>query len=231
MSIINIFTDGSSLIRHNKYESSSGSIILIDGISVIELGMYHENGTNSIGEIYAIVQALDRLTYIINQNPQLHDSEINIYSDSEYVINSINKWIYGWMKQGFNNFWYGASGKPVMYQNIFKYIYSTYISKDRDKLIGNQIKFYHMRGHVNEKVKIDTAYNSFNSKNSCSISLEEFKYLVSKNHDVDKLCESVRLGKLLYYEKVYNQELYKIDLHTRYLRDNHQLIKSRIDRR
>lgn len=57
------------------------------------------NGTNNIGELLALINALEA-------HP---DTALHLQLDSQYVLNSATKWIPGWKRKG----WKTASGKPV----------------------------------------------------------------------------------------------------------------------
>ena len=51
--------------------------------------------TNNRMELLAVIVALKKL--------KTSDNEVHIYTDSKYVSEAINqKWIYGWVKKGFN---------------------------------------------------------------------------------------------------------------------------------
>ena len=100
--MINIHTDGSCI--HNA--NVSGSAIGPGGYAAIlfkddhhtpfhTITGGHEATTNNIMEIGA---ALESLKYLDSNH--LHDT-VTIYSDSQYVINSINTWLKGWEQNNF----------------------------------------------------------------------------------------------------------------------------------
>ena len=133
--MIYIFTDGSSLIHDNKYEASSAIIAIDeDGNEVLRQGTYHINGTNSLGELYAMLMALkfsNRLNKLKIRNC--------IISDSEYIVKSLTKWIYKWA----TNNWIGSKGEEIKFSDIFKDIYDKYIITR--KILLSPI--YHMTSH------------------------------------------------------------------------------------
>ena len=204
-----LVTDGSSLIEKKKYESSSACSIYIDNKHICDLGVYHRNGTNSLGELYSILLGLSRLEEIINDNSELSNSEIILLSDSEYVVKSLNSYIHGWISQGFENDWKTSKGTKVSYQYIFKYIWNEYHSSGNSLsyFIGNcPIHICHMRGHIGEKVDKDYAYNKFIKNNKIDISIETFNNFIDYNHHVDDLANKIRLGKNIYYERSYDKK-------------------------
>src|SRR5699024_5809157 len=60
-----------------------------------------DNSTNNRGELSAVLKILEATQHTT------HD--LNILADSQYVINSITKWMPGWKHKG----WKKSDGKPV----------------------------------------------------------------------------------------------------------------------
>ncbi|MDO5722110.1 MAG: ribonuclease H [Actinomycetaceae bacterium] len=86
------------------------------------------SGTNNIGELSAVL-ALLRAT--------AHTGEdLLIYCDSQYVINSMTKWIHGWKRNG----WRTASKKPVANADLIRAIDA--------ELRGRVVRFEWVRGHA-----------------------------------------------------------------------------------
>ena len=65
------------------------------------------NTTNNKMELTAVIEGLKTL-----QNK----SEVTVVTDSQYVKNGINQWIYKWKKNG----WKTASKKPVKNKDLWK---------------------------------------------------------------------------------------------------------------
>ena len=54
-----------------------------------------KNTTNNEMELTAVIEGLKMLKF---------PCDVEVYSDSAYVVNAFNqKWIYGWMKNGWKN--------------------------------------------------------------------------------------------------------------------------------
>ncbi len=88
---INIYTDGSS--RGNPGPGGYGAILLF-GSHRKELSQGFRLTTNNRMELLAVIEGLKAITK--NGIP------IRIYSDSQYVVNSIEKgWLNTWMKTNF----------------------------------------------------------------------------------------------------------------------------------
>lgn len=133
-----IFTDGSSL--GNPGPGGWGALLIQKQIGeIIELGGSKEKTTNNEMELAAILSAL---SYALDNSNTIH-----LFTDSQYGINGITKWIHGWKKNG----WKTKNGDDV--KNAFYF-------KNIDSLLGergrNTVHFHHVAGHVgipgNERV-------------------------------------------------------------------------------
>lgn len=88
---ITIYTDGSSL--GNPGPGGYGAVLLA-GPHRREMSQGYQLTTNNRMELLAVIVALEAL--------KRDGLDVTIYSDSKYVIDSVQKgWIYGWMRKGF----------------------------------------------------------------------------------------------------------------------------------
>lgn len=87
------------------------------------------HGTNNQGELMAVLDLLRATAHL----PQ---EDLRILCDSQYVINSITKWMPGWKRKG----WRKADGKPVLNVEILKEL-------DRE-LAGRKYTFEWVKGHA-----------------------------------------------------------------------------------
>jgi ribonuclease HI len=87
------------------------------------------HGTNNQGELMAVLDLFRSTAHI----PQEH---LRILCDSQYVINSVTKWMPGWKRKG----WRKADGKPVLNVDLLKEI-------DRE-LVGRKYTFEWVKGHA-----------------------------------------------------------------------------------
>ncbi len=88
---VKIYTDGSS--RGNPGPGGYGALLL-SGNHVKEISKGFRKTTNNRMELMAVIAALQTL--------KRHDLPVFIYSDSQYVVNSIEKkWLDNWMKTDF----------------------------------------------------------------------------------------------------------------------------------
>ena len=89
MAKITIYTDGSS--RGNPGRGGYGSV-LISGNHRKEISDGFKFTTNNRMELLAVIAALECL--------KSNGHDVTIYSDSQYVVNSIEKgWLFNWVKK------------------------------------------------------------------------------------------------------------------------------------
>ena len=87
------------------------------------------HGTNNQGELMAVLD-------LFRATAHLPEEDLRILCDSQYVINSITKWMPGWKRKG----WRKADGKPVLNVELLKEI-------DR-AMAGRKYTFEWVRGHA-----------------------------------------------------------------------------------
>ena len=123
-----IYTDGAC--SGNPGPGGWGSILMYkDKIKEISGGM--KDTTNNVMELTAVIEALKLLKFNCN---------VKLYSDSAYVVNAFNqKWIYGWMKNG----WKNSNKEPVKNKELWEELYS--LTKMHN---GEFIK---VKGHADNK--------------------------------------------------------------------------------
>ena len=91
MKQINIYTDGSSL--GNPGRGGWCALLRYNDTEKILKGSQRE-ATNNQMELRAVIEALRVLK---------QPCEIRLFSDSSYVVNAINQWLFGWIKKDFKN--------------------------------------------------------------------------------------------------------------------------------
>lgn len=108
--MIIIYTDGSS--RGNPGPGGWGAIIGTEK-EVIEIGGREDHTTNNRMELTACIKALEEI------KKESLGNEIEIHSDSSYVVKGITEWVFNWKKKG----WRTANKKPVenkdLWENLF----------------------------------------------------------------------------------------------------------------
>lgn len=87
-----------------------------------------EHGTNNMGELMAVLSLLEATAD--------ESRRLRILCDSQYVINSVTKWMAGWKRKG----WKKGDGKPVQNVELMKAI---------DKAMqGRDVRFEWVKGHA-----------------------------------------------------------------------------------
>lgn len=121
--IINIYTDGAC--SGNPGPGGWGAYIDNAGL-VTELSGREEDTTNNRMELKAVIEALNSFTSKTN---------LNLYTDSKYVMDGSSKWIENWKKNG----WKTAQKKVVKNQDLWI---------ELDKLVHfHQIHWVWVKGH------------------------------------------------------------------------------------
>ena len=85
------------------------------------------HGTNNMGELTAVLDLLRQTAGL--------DDDLLIYCDSQYVINSLTKWLPGWKRKN----WRKGDGKPVLNVEIMKAL--------DEALQGRRVRFEWVKGH------------------------------------------------------------------------------------
>jgi len=125
--IQNIYTDGAC--TGNQGPGGWGVVIYFNDGSIHEMGEASPQTTNNRMEMQAAIAALKYLQANRQQEP------ITLYTDSEYLINCVTKWVKSWKNKG----WVKADGKPVLNQDLLAIL---------DELNSRQVKWQHVRGHA-----------------------------------------------------------------------------------
>ena len=128
MDNIILYTDGAC--SGNPGPGGWGAVLIFNGIEK-ELSGANPNTTNNVMEITAVIEGLKALKRPCN---------VNIYSDSAYVVNCFEKnWINNWIK----NNWVNSKKDPVKNKELWLELYNlTKIHK---------VTFNKVKGHSNVK--------------------------------------------------------------------------------
>lgn len=144
---INVFTDGSTLNNQSK-ELRKGGVGVWFGendsrnISIPLTDNFGTKITNQVAELIACTLAIDTIL----STEKIGKKTINIYTDSMYIVNSINTWAKNWEK----NNWKKKDGKTI--ENLFEIKKLYYYS------LNLKVKFIHVRSHQKEPSKTDPKY-------------------------------------------------------------------------
>jgi ribonuclease HI len=86
------------------------------------------HATNNQGELTAVLELFRATAHV--------DDELLVVCDSQYVINSVTKWMPGWKRKG----WRKADGKPVMNVDLLKELDAA--------IAGRRYRFEWVKGHI-----------------------------------------------------------------------------------
>jgi ribonuclease HI len=122
--MISIYTDGSS--RGNPGPGGYGVVMLYGSLRK-ELSEGFRLTTNNRMELLSVIVALETL--------KKEESEVTIYSDSKYVVDSVEKnWVFGWEKKNF---------KDKKNEDLWKRFLAIYRK--------HRVKFVWVKGHNTNK--------------------------------------------------------------------------------
>lgn len=118
----------------NKQEAQSG---------------YEESTTNNRMELTAFIQGLKLI--IGRLNPDSEHNEVLLVSDSKYLINGIDLWMEGWVK----NSWTKKKKKPLINVDLWKEIY--HLIKQLNKITCQHIKGHsgHLENEQCDKMAVE----------------------------------------------------------------------------
>lgn len=131
--LIIVYTDG-SCVGNGKSNASGGIGIHFPNGELADISKIYDSNycTNQKTELYAILTALR----YIRQRLGMSGYKVLIKTDSEYSINCITKWVYGWVKNG----WKTKNNTPVANREYIEPIYKYYETYD--------ISFEHVEAHT-----------------------------------------------------------------------------------
>ena len=131
MEEVTIYTDGAC--SGNPGPGGWGALLMYKDTKK-EISGGKEETTNNVMELTAVIEGLKLLKF---------PCKVKLYSDSAYVVNGFNqKWIYGWIKNG----WKNSSKEPVKNKELWQELY------DLTKV--HEVEFIKVKGHA------DNEYNN-----------------------------------------------------------------------
>jgi len=146
--IVTLFTDGGARPIHNfaragqnrvrttveGWRAAWGFIAFHNGKLVMEqTGLFENRPTNNRAEMWAVVEALSSIPDGV--------SEVEIYSDSQYVVHGMSLWLPRWIRAG----WKTRQNRTVENRDIWEMLYKLseglpvkWIWTPRDSCEGNK---------------------------------------------------------------------------------------------
>jgi len=128
MEEVTIYTDGAC--SGNPGPGGWGALLMYKGTKK-EISGGKDNTTNNVMELTAVIEGLKLLKF---------PCDVKLYSDSAYVVNGFNqKWIYGWIKNG----WKNSSKEPVKNKELWQELYE--LTK------VHKVEFIKVKGHADNE--------------------------------------------------------------------------------
>lgn len=180
--ILEVYTDASIKTYPNgRTFGCSGAICPTTGESIYSI---NPDTTNNKSELRAIYIGVQLIKDIIDRNPMYN--EIYLYSDSQFSIFGLTKWMYGWSRTLKDNVIYGSNKEPVKNQQMF-YEILTFLCIHNIK-----INFRHQSGHVNfnDAMSLMNANEVFRKSNGYYLNERDIYKISFYNDLVDKSTRS-----------------------------------------
>ncbi len=127
---VTLYTDGAA--RGNPGPGGYGAVLLYVDPSGVEhrkeLTCGYKNTTNNRMELLAVIVGLEAL---------LRPCEVDVHSDSQYVVNAFNQhWVQGWIKKG----WKTSQKKPVKNADLWNRLLAA--------MEPHQVSWHWVKGHA-----------------------------------------------------------------------------------
>ena len=138
MKQVEIYTDGAC--KGNPGAGGWGALLRM-GAHEKELSGGERQTTNNRMEMTAVIRGLSAL---------IEPCQVDIYTDSKYVIDGITKWVHGWKKRG----WVNASQKPVKNAELWHDLI--------EAVARHQVEWHWVKGHSGhpENERVDALANA-----------------------------------------------------------------------
>ena len=186
--VLNIFTDASML----KTYGSAGYVAYVGSEPTpIDMGYtLISNCTNNIAEIYAVMMGV---LFAIRHKQEF--PIIRLFSDSQWSVNSLTKWMFTWIYSiDQNGTMYNSSGQPVKNQIFFENIIHLILSEDL------KIQICHCKGHVTDTYasiyNAQAVFRRSNSQYKGNNSNRDFiRWVSDGNNFIDQFTRSQLMNK------------------------------------
>ena len=125
MKKVTIYTDGAC--SGNPGVGGWAAILIFNGVEK-EISGYDKQTTNNRMELLGVIRGLEALK---------HACEVDVYSDSKYVVDAFNQhWVEGWLKRG----WKNAKKEPVKNKDLW--------TRLLEVMKPHTIAFHWVKGHA-----------------------------------------------------------------------------------
>lgn len=136
-----IYTDGSAIGKTPFYYGGWSVIIFKDGIDESHIDNIISNRdfpmTNNKAELTALLHAI---IFAKEKYKEDNSNKFIIYSDSQYSINCVTKWCYGWKRKN----WVNTKNQPIANKELIEQIMNEL------NFTNNFIEIKKVKGHDND---------------------------------------------------------------------------------
>lgn len=210
--ILEICTDASIKKYDNGRVFGCSGAVCINNME--EEYLISPDSTNNRSELLAVYLGCllaSKLLYYYGSEVE----DIILYSDSQFSIFGLTRWMDDWIHNTRNGIMYSSSKKPVSHQELFKMIL-IFLSQNNMK-----IHMRHQLGHVNynSQIELARANATFKTSNGYLLKPEDI-YKISYYNDYidnqtrDRLnrmsLDEVNLYPKIYYNKIQDKMCYYI---------------------
>ena len=135
--------------------------------------------TSNRSEVLGVYAGVKLADTIRRERPEF--DEFIIYSDSQFAIYGLTKWLSDWIKNSKKGIMYGSNGKPVKNQELFILIAKYLVDNNL------RVQFRHCKGHtaITNKMSLQKASEVFEKSNGYWPRPEEVYKISYYNNIVD----------------------------------------------
>ena len=193
MKYLKIYSDAGSFNNGHKDPNkpmfgSFGSLIVNEDNEIIyQFSDWYEEITNNQGELFGFIKPYYEF---LRRYKSKEEYTIEVISDSQYLINGVNKYLSGWKKKG----WKSTTGEvknKKMWQIIDRMLQ---LYKDRITLI-----FTWQKGHVGKKTTCEENPNVYFNEVCDSLATKQIEYASGKENTM--ICPEKEFDNLI--DKIY----------------------------
>ena len=184
MAVMEIYTDASMrTLDDGRVFGCSGALCANTGQAKYTI---NPDSTNNKSELLAVFLGVQLAHQIMMENPGVYES-IDLYSDSQFSIFGLTRWMPGWLKtKDANGIIYGSNRRPVKNQELFAMILTYMVNNNL------RIRFLHMAGHIRmtSLKRLGVANYVFNKSNGFCLRPDEVFKISYYNDIVDRTSRS-----------------------------------------
>lgn len=178
--ILEICADASTKTYSNKRVFGCSGVIEIN--SMQEEYLISPDSTNNRSELLAVYLGCKLAKKLVEQYGKENIEDIILYSDSQFSIFGLTRWMDDWILSSANDgIMYSSSGKAVSHQELFKMIIIY--------LMSNHLKIHmrHQLGHVNinSEYMLAKANRLFKTSNGYFLKPEDIYKISYYNNYID----------------------------------------------